>query len=558
MSTSVHRRDFLKYGTCGLAAVTVGSIGGIPGFFRRDALAQTPLLEAQGEIHLKMEEALFQMVDGTTVYHWAYEVETHGGHSGHGSDDSEEVLRIPGPVIFAYEGDTIHLDVENHFPSSHSSVPHGFAIPGIVESGPIPRGGTAHLVFQAPQAGTYLYFDPFNAPLNRVMGLHGALVVLPRRGNTPYSNPTSVVQRLFDDLGRPNWAPGKGSEHFPGHPWDPARTWIWVVSTVDPYINEQVRLNPTMAGGQYQHDYLAQYYMINGKSGFFSAHSADVSLHGREGQPALIRSVNVGLGTHSPHLHGNHPYLLASNNSFGRPGVTSVPYYLDDAWNPGRELPQNGHVHSNVVGVDTWTLAPGDRRDLLLPFFRPPDIPADRTVVAPVVDRISRGATTTAWPPVEEPFPLVFPMHSHNELSQTAAGGNYPQGFICHWQIDGPVDTYTDDELGPARSQTLVHAPGLDGVIFVEKAELRLKLNRLHAEGTYSGQPGTELMFFGGHDHSGPIIGRTIVRGDGTWEFRGRALPVAPTRRLSVHAMVPGAPPDFHGGQLHGVRVDVR
>lgn len=557
MSTSVHRRDFLKYGTCGLAAVTVGSMGGIPGFFRRDALAQTPLFEAEGEIHLNMEEALFQMVDGTTVYHWAYEFEAHGVHSGHGDVDPVPVLRIPGPVIFAYEGETIHIAVKNDFPSGHN-VPHGFAIPGIVESGPIPRGETFHWVAPAPAAGTYLYFDHLNAPINRVMGLHGVLVVLPRRGNIPYSNPTPVVQQLFDDLGRLNWAPGKGSEHFPGHPWDPARTWIWLASTVDPFLNEQVRLNPGMAGSQYQQDYLAQYFMMNGKSGFFSAHSADVSMYGRVGQPALLRSVNAGLGTHSPHIHGNHPYLLASNNSFGRPGVTSVPYYRDDAWTPGRELPQNGHVHSNVVGVDTWSLAPGDRRDLLLPFFRPPDIPSDRPVVAPVVDRISRGGTAHAWPPVEEPFPLVFPMHSHNELSQTAGGGNYPNGFIAHWQLDGPVDTWTEDVRGVNRSQILHHVPGLDGVIFVEKAELRLKLNRLHAEGTYSGQPGTELMFFGGHDHTGPMLGRATVRGDGTWEFRGRALPVAPTRRLSVHAMVPGAPSDFHGGELHGVRVDVR
>ncbi|MEW6488454.1 MAG: multicopper oxidase domain-containing protein, partial [Thermodesulfobacteriota bacterium] len=490
---------------------------------------------------------------------WAYEFEAHGAHSGHGGGEEPiPVLRIPGPVIFAYEGETIHIDVENRFPSSQDGVPHGFAIPGIVESGPIPRGETFHWVAPAPAAGTYLYFDHLNAPINRVMGLHGVLVVLPRRGNTPYSNPTPAVQSLFDHLGRLNWSPGRGSEHFPGHPWDPARTWVWLMSTVDPYLNEQLRLNPGMSGSQYQQDYLAQYFLMNGKSGFFSAHSDDVSPFGREGQPALIRNVNAGLGTHSPHIHGNHAYLLTSNNAFGRPGVTSLPYHVDDAWTPDRRLPQNGFVHSNVAGLDTWSMAPGDRRDLLVPFIMPPDVPADRAVVAPVVDRIARGGTANAWPPVEEPYPLVYPMHSHNELSQTAAGGNYPNGLICHWQVDGPVDTWTEDVFGVNRSQILHHVPGLDGVISVEKAELRLKLNRLHAEGRYSGSPGTELMFFAGHDHTGPMLGRTTVRANGTWEFRGRALPVAPSRRLSVHAVVPGAPPDFHGGELHAVRVDVR
>jgi hypothetical protein len=36
--------------------------------------------------------------------------------------------------------------------------------------------------------------------------------------------------------------------------------------------------------------------------------------------------------------------------------------------------------------------------------------------------------------------PLSFPMHGHNELSQSAAGGNYPQGMVTHWEIEGDVD----------------------------------------------------------------------------------------------------------------------
>jgi hypothetical protein len=28
-------------------------------------------------------------------------------------------------------------------------------------------------------------------------------------------------------------------------------------------------------------------------------------------------------------------------------------------------------------------------------------------------------------------------MHCHCEMSQTAAGGNYPQGLVTHWQIEG-------------------------------------------------------------------------------------------------------------------------
>ena len=42
-----------------------------------------------------------------------------------------------------------------------------------------------------------------------------------------------------------------------------------------------------------------------------------------------------------------------------------------------------------------------------------------------------------AWPPREEKFPLYYPMHCHIEMSQTAAGGNYPQGMITHWEMLG-------------------------------------------------------------------------------------------------------------------------
>jgi hypothetical protein len=33
--------------------------------------------------------------------------------------------------------------------------------------------------------------------------------------------------------------------------------------------------------------------------------------------------------------------------------------------------------------------------------------------------------------------PLSWPMHSHMELDQTAAGGNYPQGAVTGWEMTG-------------------------------------------------------------------------------------------------------------------------
>jgi hypothetical protein len=38
---------------------------------------------------------------------------------------------------------------------------------------------------------------------------------------------------------------------------------------------------------------------------------------------------------------------------------------------------------------------------------------------------------------LEPKFEVFYPMHSHLELSQTAAGGNYPQGNVTHIHFHG-------------------------------------------------------------------------------------------------------------------------
>ena len=47
------------------------------------------------------------------------------------------------------------------------------------DSGPIAPGATFSGTFTATQSGAFLYYDNLNEPVNRVMGLHGALVVRP-------------------------------------------------------------------------------------------------------------------------------------------------------------------------------------------------------------------------------------------------------------------------------------------------------------------------------------------------------------------------------------------
>jgi hypothetical protein len=157
------------------------------------------------------------------------------------------------------------------------------------------------------------------------------------------------------------------------------------------------------------------YFLLNGRSGYFAAHDHDTAPYGRVGQPGLIRTANVGMATHSPHVHGNHVYVLAEDTV----------------------------VRDNVVGLDTWRMPPLRTVDVLLPFVRPPDAwpwpPSDPDVWT--ADLSGAGMAG-----------LVYPMHCHMELSQLANGGNYPQGLLTHWTLTG------DREPGPPASTTTTTA----------------------------------------------------------------------------------------------------
>lgn len=464
------RREFLRLGGCGLAAVVVGGAGGWA-LFHPGSVAHA----ANGTFDLTLVEAQHEMVDGIPVPAWAFESSLLQGP------------RIPGPAIFATEGEAVRIRVRNTIARGGA---HGWAIPGVAATGPLAPGEEVEITFNAPGAGTYMYLDPFNEPVNRVMGLHGVLVVLPPAvgSNTPYSAPTANVQRLFDDFGT--------AAHFPGHPWNPDRNAIWVFSTIDP---DKHALAAASAGGispaLFLGGYLPQYFTVNGKSGFFAAQhqgghqepvrspdlQANISIHGHVGEPCLIRNVNAGLMWHSPHIHGNHVYLLARNET----------------------------VMNNLSFLDTWFIAPAARMDLLLPYIQPPDIPQATW------QRFVQGNN-------QELFPLVYPVHDHNEISNTAAGGNYPQGMVSHWQIDGTVETAPE-------------------VITVDRAEMRIKTGQLFLSGRSSGNPGDVLSVHAGPDAGGPTLGTMTVAADGTWRFTGRALKAMRSRQVTVHRHESGA-----------------
>jgi hypothetical protein len=226
------RRDFVKYAGGGLAALVVGSV--LPTWVSNNSLLAVKQVQ---ELNFTITDAVKDMITHNSInkaqcYFWLYK-------------EQNFPAEIPGPHIFTTEGSLIKVSITNGLDE-----PHAFFIPGMVNSGPIAPGSTKNIQFVASKAGTYLYYDNLNAPVNRIMGLHGALIVMPNEAVpghkfTPYANPTTAVQQLFDDFGT--------TSHLPGLAWEeedktthtpPFRQYVWVLHAASSRLFAEVGKYP--------------------------------------------------------------------------------------------------------------------------------------------------------------------------------------------------------------------------------------------------------------------------------------------------------------------------
>lgn len=465
---NLSRRQFLKYAGGGLGALVVGS--------QLQWVLNSPFYAAAQvqSLSFRITDAIKGMVTDNSInpaacYFWIYK-----------SSTPSLPPECPGPTIFATQGDTIQITLTNDLPE-----PHAFAIPGIVDSGPIQPGQTVVGSFTASRSGAFLYFDNLNSPVNRVMGLHGALVVMPAapafgRKFTPYDDPTPAVQKLFDDFGSSAHSPGLAWEQGDSNPASfapPFRTYLWLLHQASPNLFEEVGSLPAgqiYPAQQFMDAFLRdafsptnanripQYFTINGQSGFFGHSNPFITPHLRVGEPCVVHVLNAGLMTHSLHLHANHFY------------VTSV----------------NGVVQVSALWLDTFNIEPMHMADFVIPFHRPPEVPHQRGIGLPdppltsLANPLIPGSTPhPVWPPTEElsmffpavgttagnidisvqQSPLCYPMHDHSEPSQTSQGGNYNLGLIVGMNFTGdrttpggvttfpnPPDEFPPNATGPA------------------------------------------------------------------------------------------------------------
>lgn len=445
----MNRREFLRNCSVGVAALWVGSH--LPPW-----VSKNKAYAATQDLSLTFTDAIKEMVTHNAInpaqnYFWILKAAT---------PTFDFPAESPGPNIFAFEGDTVNLTLTNNLDENHR-----FAVPALETlfplggpfASPTLAPGQANVAFSftlpAGSAGTYLYYDDLNPPVNRVMGLHGALIVMPAAAAlvdpldpadpvdpkiTPYSVPSANVQQLFNDLGT--------AVQFPGLAWQQAglnpapfpttpgfRQYVWVLHQASPVLFAAVGsaaagvdfdaqtfvdlfLNdPLVTQGANKppvENNTPQYFTIVGHSGHFAHNTPFITPHLRVGEPCLIRVLNAGLWTHSNHIHANHVYVLQVNNRFA---------FQQDV------LP--GQVDNHIF-IDTFNAGPLDTWDWLIPYTRPPDVPNARGIgladaPLPVADpnavvrqfgivrqvrrdgtvRLRAGNTppgVTTWPPVQE------------------------------------------------------------------------------------------------------------------------------------------------------------
>jgi FtsP/CotA-like multicopper oxidase with cupredoxin domain len=434
----MNRRDFLKLSATGMATIVIGSR--LPFLGIKNAFAATQVLEVTITDALK-DMVTHNSINNAQCYFWVYKMK---------ADGVDIPVDCPGPSIYAIKGDSITISITNTLDE-----PHSFFIPGMFDSGPIAPGQTVGpLTFTVNQSGAHLYHDNLNAPVNRQMGLHGALVVRPAAAAvghnfTPYDNPPPHIQNMYDMFGTKFWPGLKWEEGDPATNCPPFRQYVWLYHMPSPNLQAEVGnmapgaiMDPKVFMSKIARDpfsptrnnNLPQYFTINGQSGFFSHFIPAITPVSRVGEPVVIHILNAGVQGVSHHMHCNHFF------------ITSI----------------NGVPNPNPIWVDIYGIRPMDRIDYTFPFMRPPDNANARGIGRPDQPLLTAKGIP-CWPPQEEMqtffppqgtkalaadgvtpvemgqrlSPLCYPAHDHLESSQTAQGGNYNQGLISGAYVFG-------------------------------------------------------------------------------------------------------------------------
>jgi hypothetical protein len=301
--------------------------------------------------------------DGNSLFMW--------GYADHGNR-----LQYPGPVLCVTEGATVSVHLRNTLPDATSisfAGLTGVTATGGSRDGLLAReaasGGDVTYTFTASSPGTYLYQSGSDPAKQVEMGLFGALVVRPQ--------------------GHPDWAYGRASTRF-----DPSREYLQLLDELDPDLHRTVE-----TGGTYDITALhPRYYTINGRAFPDTLQANGVSWLPTQPfgalvrikpycnpgvtdpanppactsastpnpQPALIRMLNAGLGSHPFHPHGNDLTMIGVD---GRALTTSGG---GDAFinHFGETVPSGGTEDFLLPWKDRDSFSPANPLPVAIPSYR--------------------------------------------------------------------------------------------------------------------------------------------------------------------------------------------
>jgi len=286
----MERRKFLKIGVGGVAGLVSGSAA---------LLTWTPRsFAATVNVNLNAVAGDITMPDNSSAYMLSF--------------SSNNSPQFHGPTILCQEGDTVNVNINNDLSTDTS-----FVVTGTSINQSITANNSRSFSFSAPAPGTYIYHDDQNNGVNRVMGLNGALVVMPNSNNQSFNNGPTFV-----------------------------RQYKWALHSVDPAWGDTLRSNGHNAVNNINpNSFDPRYFTLNGVS-YPDTHNPDTEIEGDFGDAALIRLINTGGIIHSPHFHGNHVEITSINRN---------------------------NFSGQRKEKDIVSMMPLDARDVIFPFKSPPD-----------------------------------------------------------------------------------------------------------------------------------------------------------------------------------------
>jgi hypothetical protein len=283
-----------------------------------------------------------------------------------GFSNSATGLNVPAASITCQEGDTLNITVVNRL-----AVTHNFVIGGLKPGDP-PLASTGDIL--SGQTKTINFTIPLPTATKSYAGSY-----------LFYDNKTSYNVFLGLHGGLAIMPVGKSNQLYSGSPTFTNQL-FWILNDIDPALNSAVQRNVAVPTS-----FTPRYFTINGLSSrppgapghedasIDALYNLDTRLVGTVNQDrTLVRILSAGMCAHAVHTHGNHMEWLTDR----------------------------GTVRPHVWKKDTLYLRNKlGKIDAIFPFESPPD----------------------AYPTANSG---TYPMHMHDEMSQTAGGGLYQFGAM--------------------------------------------------------------------------------------------------------------------------------